>query len=97
MDTLSYREAAHSDKERQMKVFRPIKANTTRQIAQALSEGSADDILYLAEFGDETCELACRAASRMQSAVRIMTHEQPLIERTGKKTSDLQPGQWTEV
>jgi hypothetical protein len=80
-----------------MKAFRPTKANTARQIAQALGEGSANDILYLAEFDDETCELARRAASRMQSAVRIMTHEQPLIERTGKTTDDLQPGQWTEV
>jgi hypothetical protein len=80
-----------------MKVFRPIKANTARQIAQALGEGSADDILYLAEFGDETCELARRAANRMQSAVLIMMHEHALIERTGKTTGDLQPGQWTEV
>jgi hypothetical protein len=80
-----------------MKVFRPTKATTARQIAQALSEGSADDILYIAEFGDETCELARRAASRMRSEVLIMTHEHALTERTGKTTGDLQSGQWTEV
>jgi hypothetical protein len=80
-----------------MKVFRPTKANTARQIGAALTEGGADDILYLAEFGDETCELAHRAALRIQSPVLIVTHEHALTERTGKKTGDLQSGEWTEV
>jgi hypothetical protein len=80
-----------------MKAFRPTKANTARQIAQALGEGSANDILCLAEFDNKTCELARRAASRMHSEVLIIEYEQPLIERTGKTTGDLQPGQWTEV
>ena len=80
-----------------MRVFRPTTANTMRQIAQALGEGTHEDVLYLGEFDEATHELALRAKQRMESLVTICVSPNELLTETGRSVDYFTPGHWTET